>query len=55
MRKLTVVIHYQAGPQAERIERVKDIQAWSGALLVRDIAGNRQVLDATRVIRITDH
>lgn len=55
MRRLTVVIHYQAGPQTERLERIKDVQAWGGALLVRDVAGNRQVLDASRVIRITDH
>jgi len=51
----TVAIIYQGPLQTETIKDISEIKSFGGVLLVKGYAGSRQILDATRVVKITDN
>jgi hypothetical protein len=53
--KSTVAIVYQGPLQTETIKDISDIKNFGGVLLVKGYGGSRQILDATRVVKITDN
>jgi len=53
--RLPVTIVYQDAEQAEVIKDVITIKAVDGTLLITGTSGSRQILDAARVVKITDN
>ena len=54
MDKSPVSIVYSSQGQIETIKDVTQIAAFEGVLLIRGYGGGKQILDAGRVIKITD-
>jgi hypothetical protein len=54
MGKSTVCIAYSNAGQSEIIRDVKEIKSFGGVLLIKVYNGDQQVLDAGRVIKITE-
>ena len=55
MGKSSVSILYANSGQTETIRDVTQITAYGAVLLVKAYGGNKQILDASRVIKITDN
>lgn len=55
MGKSSVSILYANSGQTETIKDVSQITAYGAVLLVKAYGGNKQILDASRVIKITDN
>lgn len=55
MGKSSVSILYANSGQTETIKDVSQITAYGGVLLVKAYGGSKQILDASRVIKITDN
>lgn len=54
MGKSTVCIAYSNAGQSEIIRDVKEIKSFGGVLLIKVYNGDQQILDAGRVIKITE-
>ncbi|HEY8902040.1 MAG TPA: hypothetical protein VIM61_16640 [Chthoniobacterales bacterium] len=55
MGKSSVSILYANSGQTETIKDVTQITAYGAVLLVKAYGGSKQILDASRVIKITDN
>jgi hypothetical protein len=55
MNKSSVAILYLNAGQSETIKDVSGITAFGSVLLVKTLGGGKQILDAARVIKITDN
>ena len=53
--RTTMSVVYQNGNDAEVIKDVTEIKSFGGVLLIKGYAGARQILDASRVVKITDN
>jgi len=55
MNKTSVAILYLNAGQSETIKDVSGITAFGSVLLIKTFGGGKQILDAARVIKITDN
>jgi hypothetical protein len=53
--RTTMSIVYLNGSDPETIKDVTEIKSFGGVLLIKGYAGARQILDATRVVKIADN
>jgi len=53
--RVPVALIYQGAAQIETIRDVTDMKAVGGALIVTGTAGSRQILDATRIVKIVEN
>ncbi|MEO0454009.1 MAG: hypothetical protein AAFY98_07715 [Verrucomicrobiota bacterium] len=54
MNDTSVSIQYWNAGKVETIEKVRRIHAFGGTLLIRNISGQEQILNATKVIKISE-
>ena len=54
MKRYLVVVTYAGPDRAERVENVTRIDAHGATVLITDLHGGRRILDAARVIAISE-
>ncbi len=54
MNDRSATVYYQTDSHLEAIPKVKKISAYGGVLLIRTTTGHEQILDASRVVKVTE-